>query len=317
MKKKFLFTLSLVLAGIMLIQPSVFGGAWTTPKNHLWFEIYNKYAFANDYFNSDGDQIPLGYDYANDIDKGAEWWAYDFEVKTEYGLADWMNLLVGVSYERAKYKEHARPTSWGPYSVDSSGIKYVTVGGKFRAIEAPLVVSFQVLGYISNFDLKKTNPLIGKNDSKLELKILLGKSYKLGRMPAYSGFETGYRFRGFDEVADDIPLFFETGVVLTDHFMMTGEIDTWLSKDRGGRDRESSMTVRGGLIFSPSGQFNQFRKGTNHFNIAVQGGSKVWGLNTNASWEVIVKFSAQFDIPGFVDSIGTENHENTREISHS
>gem|GEM_PF-696031 len=316
MKKVLSLVLILSLAVTVAYQDSALSGAWTTPKNHLWTEIGQKYAFANDRFNSDQDRIPLGWDYDFGVDKGGEWWAYDFEWKNEYGLADWLNALFSISYERAHYKEHSRPAGWGGYVRDSAGIKYFTIGGKARATETPIIVSYQILGYIPGINTKEIEPAIGKDDARLEMKVLLGKSYKFGRMPAYSGFETGYRFRGADEVADDIPLFFETGVVLTDWVMLQGELDTWIGIDGKHEDNESIATARLGLIYSPTGKFNQFRKETNNLNIAVQGGYTFWGINTNASWEVLLKISTTFDIPRLVNSLDRNNHENDRVVTH-
>jgi hypothetical protein len=278
-------------------------------------EFYNKYSFANDKFSNSGDRIPLGYDYDNNVDKGAEWWAYDFEWKAEYGLADWMSVLFDISYENATYKEHARPAGWGEYTRHSNSIKYIAIGGKVKMVDKPLVVSYQIMGYIAADGASKLEPSIGKNDDRIEFKLLLGKSFKVGKLPAYAGFETGYRVRALNgDVADDVPLFLETGVVVTDWLMVTAELDNWLSVDNTGENRENLGVVRGGIILSPSGQFNQFRKGKNNFNVAVQGGYTVWGKNTNAAWEVIVKLSTQFDVPAMVDSITSSNHPNTREV---
>jgi len=315
MKKTYLLTAIFIAAcSSLLCTQKAFAGAWTVPKEHLFMEFFSKYVFANDKYDNHFEREPLGWDRVNGMDKAAEWWAYDFEWKAEYGLANWLNALFGISYEWATYKEHARPTSWGPYTKKGDGFKYIEVGIKARAVQQPLIVSYQIKGRFAADGFKKLEPTLNKNDDSVEFRVLVGKSYKLGRMPAYVGFESGYRWRQFDEIANDIPIFAEAGVVLFDWLMATVEIDTWLSADYTGEEREDVGTVRAGLIWSPTGKFNQFRKSSNHFNVQLQGGCVIFGRNTNASWEVILKVSTQFDLPAFVDGITTSEHPNTKEV---
>lgn len=314
MKKIIILCLALaILTGIVFATQKAFAGAWTTPKNHMWIELGNKYSFANDKFLRSGERVPLGRDDVFGINKEAEWWAYDFEVKTEYGLADWLDSIFNIGYEVATYKEKNRPTSWGPYTKRDDGIKYISLGLKARATQTPMVVSYQLLGTISTPTGFKTEPQITTGDHRIEGRILIGKSYKLGRLPAYSGFETGYRVRMGHKVADDIPLFFETGIVLLDHIMVQGEIDSWIGLDGTGSHSENLCTVRGGVIFSPTGKFNQLRGSNSSLNIAVQGGYNLAGKNSNAGYEIIVKVSAQFDVLKFVEKVGTAHHINSRE----
>jgi hypothetical protein len=315
MRKTYLLGL-IILAGLtLLVQEKAFAGAWTTPKNNLWMEFYNKFSFSNDKYNSHGGRVPLGQDIENNLDKGAEYWAYDFEWKAEYGLSDWLNFLTGISYEQANYKEHSRPDAWGPFERKSNGVKYVHFGLKARATETPLVVSYQIQSYLTNLPAFNAQPQLTKGDEQIEARVLLGKAYKMGRIPAYSGFETGYRWRMGHKVADDIPLFFETGIVITDWLMITGELDNWVAvSSKGTSNWENIGTVRGGIIFSPSGKFNQFKRISNNFNVALQGGAQVWGKNTNAGWEIVLKFSTQFDVPELVENLNTGKHKNTREV---
>lgn len=313
MRNTYIISAALLITAF-LMPHYAFAGAWTTPKDVIWMEFYNKYWFANDYYGDHGKRRPLGWDEATNRDKMAESWAYDFEWKTEYGLADWMNLLFGISYESATYKERNRPASWGPYTIKSDGVKTVTIGGKLRAAQEPLVVSYQIQGVIAANGASKQEPSLGKNDDQLDLRVLLGKSFKLGRLPSYAGFETGYRFRGGDEVADDIPIFAEIGVTLLDWLMVTAEFDNKIGIG-SSKDSESIGIVRGGIIFSPSGKFNQFKRENSFLNIAVQGGAVVWGMNTNASWEVLIKVSSAFDIPKFTSNLDTKKHKNTREVT--
>jgi hypothetical protein len=277
-------------------------------------EFYNKYTFSNSKYDDSHNKIPLGWDNANNRDKVAEYWAYDFEYKFEYGLADWFNFIGSIGYENATYKEYDRPANWGPYTVKSHGIKAVSFGAKIRAIENPMVVSYQFLCSLPGSGQQMDEPLIGKDDARFELRMLLGKSYKIFEIPAYSGLESGYRWRTAN-VSDDIPIFFETGIALTDWIMITGELDNWIALNLGGKDYEESIgTVRGGLIYSPTGKFNQFKRDPGFFNIAVQGGYVYWGRNTNAGWEVVVKASTCFDMLQFVDNIDPKKHPNTRQI---
>lgn len=310
--------IKLLLAGIILYftigySPYVYGGAWTVSKNHLWMEFYNKWEFANDKFDNDWDRIPLGWDPANAVDKGAEQWMYDFEWKIEYGLADWLNFLYSMSFEESNYKEHSRPAGWGDYSRKSRGLKYVRIGGKGRFIEDPVVFSMQLVGYLHGPNDEKHEPALGRGDDKLETKLLFGKSFMLGKLPSYAGLETGYRYRS-DEVADDIPLFFEIGVTLFEWLMVRGEMDSWWSIEGTGDDREDYGKIRGGIVFSPSGQFSLFRAPSNYYNIELQGGYTLWGKNTSASWEIVVKIQTQIDIPDFLNRLEKRHKKELKKL---
>jgi len=307
----------IVISSYLIIPEKAFAGAWTTPKNQWYTEFYNKYSVSDSKFNSNWQRQKLGWDDTFKIDKGAKSYTYDFAWKNEYGLADWFDVLLNLPFEFATYKEFYRPSSWGPYTVKSHDIKGIEIGGKVRLTQEPMVVSFQMLGNIGHPEAEKIAPAVDKGDSRIELRMLLGKSYKVGRMSAYSGFESGYRFRSFEKVANDIPVFFETGVVLLDWLMVQGELDNWFSVPSNDGTGESYGIARVGLIYSPTGKFNQFRSAKSFVNIGFQGGWTVWGRNTNAGWEMVGKISTQFDVIDLVEAISTRNHENTRDISHT
>ncbi|MDD5440474.1 MAG: hypothetical protein PHS37_09860 [Candidatus Omnitrophica bacterium] len=316
-KKCFIVIIALFAIVSFLKTEKAFAGAWTTPKNNLYTEFYNKYSVSDERFLNNGDRIKLGWDPQFNRDKGAKSYAYDFEWKNEYGLADWFDLLFTLPFEWATYKEFNRDPSWTEYTRKSHDIKYVVIGAKARLTQEPLVVSFQTLGYIGHPEANKVTPGIQTGDSRIELRMLLGKSYKLGRLPAYSGFETGYRFRSMEKIPNDMPIFAETGVVVMDWLMLQGEFDNWISMPSYDGSGESFGIMRVGVIYSPTGKFNQFRSSKSHINIALQGGWQVWGRNTNAGYEIVAKISTQFDILDMIEGISTSNHENDRDVKHN
>lgn len=330
MKKSIFLGVILVLGSVLIFPNKAFAGAWTLPQNNIWMEFFFKYSFANDWYNNHWKSRPMGWDDANlingqPVNKGAEWWAYDYEFKFEYGLADWLNFLYAISYEVAVYKEYSRPRIWGEYVEKTYGWKYQMIGTKIRLQENPYVVSVQLRyfmpgeGYkIRNStygrDIRETDATVDRGDYKLEVRGLIGKNFKLWTLPCYAGFESGIRFRS-DESANDIPVFFESGFSPLRWLIIKGELDSFFSVENTGEDREDYVIARGGVTIVPTGAFGQYRKDPT-YNVEVLGGKVIFGRNTNDAWEVVVKFSTQFDVPHMVESLTLSRHKSTKEVSH-
>ena len=73
-------------------------------------------------------------------------------------------------------------------------------------------------------------------------------------------------------------------------------------------------TIRAGAIISPMGQFNQFRKAKDNWNISIQGGKVIHGRSTDAAYELTIKVSTTFDLAGFTDMLRGEYHPNTKSV---
>jgi hypothetical protein len=251
--------------------------------------VYIKGWWAKEIFNGEWDRTRMS---------GNAWsWEYQVEPKFEFGVTDFLTALTSFSCFYSEYKEYDRPVTWGSYSVKNNGIKYVTAGGRMRFVEAPIVVSGQLKGFIyPGYDTTKA-PAPGKGDDSLEARGLLGKTfaipllYKEWRLPAYIGIESGYRWRN-KNVCNDIPFFIEGGCWPFKWLLVKAEIDGYKAHRGTGSDYEDYANWRVGGAYQVFGD-STLREGT-LFNIEVQYGQTFWGRNTTALQEIIFKIQTQF-----------------------
>ena len=187
------------------IPQFAFAGAWTLPKNTVGLEQYMKVHWAKEDFGPDGDRRRFSRD--------ARSWGWGMASKVEYGLLENLTLMGSMEYKEDKYKEYARPTNWGTYSVQNHGITNVDFGARLRLLEDPVVLSGQIKTsiYIPYDDLPLSDvaeaPELHDRNNSVELRGLIGKYFDTA-MPFYVGAEYGYRFKDHD-VCNDIPFFID------------------------------------------------------------------------------------------------------------
>ena len=293
------FILSIVFFVIILsfLSQNAFGGAWTVPKNKLWGESYFKWHWAR----NDFDDERSGDNKNND----GHSWGWVMEPKLEYGITDKINLLLGVEYKESKYKEYDRPAAWGAFRRKNHGVSSIKFGGKLKFVEKPAVVAAQLKAFIyphyGNFhgdDLAYRNqPGIGGGDDALELRILVGKRFKLpigknkSLLDCYAGAESGFRLRNRD-VANDFPVFIEGGVWPYKWLLLKAEVDGYIAQSGTGSVEKDYAVVRIGPVFQFLGG-NAITKQDRQLNLAVQYGHTFWGKNTSKDHEIVFKFQFQ------------------------
>ena len=290
-----------ILASLILIE-KVYAGAWTVPKHKVWAEYYMKWDYAKEEFTNEGKRKML-----SGTDKNARSWEFVMEPKIEYGITDWLNLQFGLEYKESHYKEYGRRLSWGPFARKNHGITNVKIGGKWRLVEDPVVLSTQTKVFIypgyGNYhgdDPAFTNqPSIGKGDDAFEQRVMIGKTFEVPiplsaerRLRCYAGAETGYRWRT-RHVANDIPYFVEGGFWPVPWFLVKSEIDGYKHHGGTGSKKESYGIWRIGGVWQVFGD-STLRQGDKLFNIEFQYGMTVWGKNTTAYNEFVLKVQTQF-----------------------
>ncbi|MBI5144386.1 MAG: hypothetical protein HZA30_04900, partial [Candidatus Omnitrophica bacterium] len=216
MRRPLMFAIILFMLASLYIEKA-YAGAWTVPKHKVWGEYYMKWDYGKEEFTVEGKRKKLS------GTKDARSWEFVMEPKIEYGITDWLNLQLGLEYKEGHYKEYGRPASDGPFSRKNHGITNVKLGGKWRLLKEPFVLSTQTkvfiypgYGIYHGDDPAFTNqPDIGKGDDAVEQRILIGKTFEIPlweiyELPCYIGAETGYRWRT-RHVSNDIPYFVEGG----------------------------------------------------------------------------------------------------------
>ncbi len=307
--------LVLIMISFIIMPQLAFGSAWTMPKNSIWAEYYMKANWAkNDYSDDD----------LHRKTRDARTWGWAMTPKVEYGLTDWFTILGNMEYKEGHYKEYARPPGWGPYSVKNHGLTTVSVGGRFRVLKDPVVLSGQIkgifyTGYAQNSDgdpgERGEKPDLSDRNDSLELKALAGKLFDT-KIPFYLGMETGYIFNNRD-VSNAVPLLAEAGFWPFKWLLIKSEIDGYWAHDATGHTEKKYAILRIGPVFSLTEIYNIltsfFSDGPTSFegvgldyitknrtkkelevNVEVQYGNTIWGKNVSDDQEVVLKVSAQF-----------------------
>jgi len=252
---------------------------------------------SNKYFYEGGNR--------DNMSNNAKSWEFVMEPKLEFGVTDWLTALGSVEYKEAHYKEYARPTTWGPVTRKNSDITNIKLGGRLRLIQEPVVLSTQTKVFIypgyGNFhgdDPAFTNiPGLGKGDDAYEQRIMISKIFSIPfsenyKLPIILGAETGYRVRT-RHVCNDIPYFVEGGFWPVPWLLLKTEIDGYKAHAGTGSLKEDYGLWRVGASWQIFGD-SELRQGDKVFNIEFQYGVVLWGKNTNASEEFVVKVATQF-----------------------
>jgi len=286
-----------ILVSLFCVE-NVFAGAWTVPKDHVWSEYYMKWNWGKEAFNSHWKKERLN--------NNARSWEFVQEPKLEFGVTDWLTALASFEYKESHYKEYNRPPAWGSFTHSNHGVSTVKVGGRWRLMDVPLVVSTQTKVFIyPGYGIHRggtepwTNtPSIGKGDDAVEQRILIGKVFSIPinenfKLPCYWGAETGYRWRTKD-VCDDIPYFIEGGFWPKPWLLIKSELDGYVAAPGTGSDKESYGIWRIGGVWQILGGDSVLRQGNKMFNIEFQYGMTLWGKNTTLYQEWVCKVQTQF-----------------------
>ncbi|MCX5686136.1 MAG: hypothetical protein NTW09_01545, partial [Candidatus Omnitrophica bacterium] len=89
------------------------------------------------------------------------------------------------------------------------------------------------------------------------------------------------------------PYFFECGFWPSSYFLVKTEIDGYTFHGGTGSIKESYGIWRIGGVWQVFGD-SVLREGNKMFNIEFQYGMTVWGTNTNAAQEWVLKVQTQF-----------------------
>lgn len=297
-KQLALLVLMFMLVSIWCVEMA-FAGAWTVPKYKVWAEYYTKWDYGKDEFAVDGKKERLG------KGKDARSWELVMEPKLEYGITDYLTFMFGMEYKEGHYKEYDRTAAEGSFARKHHGITSVKLGGRWRFLAEPVVLSTQTRVFLypgygiyhGDDPAYHNQPSIGYGDNAVEQRILIGKKFDLPltedfKVPVYFGAETGYRWRS-GPVCNDIPYFLEGGFWPFSWLLVKTEIDGYKCHAGTGSIKESYGIWRIGGVWQVFGD-SVLREGDKMFNIEFQYGMTLWGKNTTAYQEWILKVQTQF-----------------------
>lgn len=315
--KKLVSILVFVILVTLLNIGSAFAGAWTLPKYKVWGEYYIKKAYAKDAFNSDWKLQST----RNTGAKNFRSWDFTMEPKLEYGVTDWYTAMFSLEYKEDRYKEYGRakgtiagnPFDYSSYVEKDHALTYIKFGSRVRLLQKPLVVSTQTRFFIypntyginhgesrtqgvGTFYDTENLPSLGHGNDAVEQRLLIGKNFDLPlivKIPCYFGAEAGYRWKNRG-VCNDIPYFLEGGFWPTNWLLLKTELDGCKSHDGTGKFEEAYGIWRVGPVFQIFGGDSVSKQSKKLFNIELQYGMMLWGKNTTAYQEWVVKTQFQF-----------------------
>ena len=153
------------LAAALLVLPaasSTWAGAWTVPRDRWYFEHFYRYYGSKNTFDNRGD--------SSRRTKTAHFSDIRNEWKLEYGLTNWLNLLVSAPYQSAHYRDD---------SVDllNSGVGDIYVRAKLRPFVQPVTTSVQFSWKIPSAYDPKVSPGLGDGQVDFESRLLLSKAF--------------------------------------------------------------------------------------------------------------------------------------------
>ncbi len=318
MKKSFLAAIFVFILASLLFTNDVFAGAWTVPKHKVWLEYNTKISTATKYFDSRSKLRSTPTSGA----KSSKSQLLTMEPKIEFGVTDWLTAMASVESKAAQYKEYGRPAKIGVntilpqgYTVKNHDIVNVKIGGRWRIMDKPFVLSTQTkvfiyTGYgINHGDKKNTGfrryledrrnlPSIGYGNDSVEQRMLIGKTFSIPvtekfKLPCYAGAEIGYRWNNRG-VCNGIPWFMEGGFWPAPWLLIKTEIDAYNAQG-GARIAEGSYGIwRAGVVWQVFGGDSILRQGNKLFNLEFLYGITAWGKNTTAFNEYMMKVQTQF-----------------------
>lgn len=298
-----------------------FAGAWTVPKYKVWGEDYMRWDFAKDSYNAN-------WKLQSTQNIGAKNFREQYftdEPKMEYGVTDWLTALASVAFTEAHYKEYERPghvgipsptnpVSMNEFNVKDNGLTAVRFGGRWRLIDVPVVMSTQTkitiypgyginhgeqtLSGVALYEDRQHLPSVGYGNDSLDQRILIGKTGSLAitktyKLPWYWGAEAGYVWNNRG-VANGVVWFLEGGVWPKPWLLLKSELDAYKTHDGTGGFEQAYGIWRIGGVWQVFGGDSILRQGNKLFNLEFDYGLTVWGKNTAAFQEFVMKVDTQF-----------------------
>jgi hypothetical protein len=167
----------IIAMGLMSYATTALAGAWTLDEGTGQLIVTGTAMQSSRFFSTGSDLQPIPH-YNKD----------EAQALVEYGVTNWFTAIFAPSLQHVDIA--------APFSGERSGLGYTDLGGRARIwSDASWVVSGQVLvrtpGTYDN-----TNPAsIGYTDPEVDLRGLVGYSFKAGTMPSFVDVEVAQRFR--------------------------------------------------------------------------------------------------------------------------
>jgi protein XagA len=167
-----------LVLGVLSAPTVAFAGAWTLPDGTgQWLASFT------------GGTSTSVFDNGSKLSSTPRYDKLDADVLVEYGITD---RLTAVFQTGLQHIDIAPPTD-----ASRTGLDYTDIGARYRFWQADgWVVSGQALFEIPGTTDRSNPAAIGYTDFEADLRLLVGKGFMLGTMPAFVDIEVAQRQRG-------------------------------------------------------------------------------------------------------------------------
>lgn len=302
---------------LCLTPSTVWAGAWTVPKNRWYTEYFYRVFGSKKEFDAHRNSSRRL--------KSASFRDIRNEVKLEYGVTDWFNVLAAVPYQSSRYKD-------SNVKLLNNGVGDIYLRAKTRLIEEPVVGSLQMSWKIPAYNTDES-PALGDGQFDYELRGQLSRAFRLApdnriippqtreaaiqeavstaqrllKKPsrqataapadkvAFLNFEGGFTARA-KEPANEVPLVAEAGFTPFRRLMLIGSLESVLSIKSTNEQVEdfSKWGLRAVVNVWGEGFGSIFREGKPTVNLEVGYNDIFAGRNTADAYEIFGKVGIAF-----------------------
>ncbi|PIQ84017.1 MAG: hypothetical protein COV75_04435 [Candidatus Omnitrophica bacterium CG11_big_fil_rev_8_21_14_0_20_63_9] len=160
------FQTCLLIACLCLPLPTqAFAGAWTVPRNRWYAEYFARYLGSKKEFDARRNTSRRA--------KSASFRDIRHELKLEYGLTDWWNVLASVPYQSSHYQDS---------NIDllNANVGDIHVRTKLRWLTNPVVGSVQFSVKIPSAYDPLESPGLGDGQVDFDTRLQLSRSWMFG-----------------------------------------------------------------------------------------------------------------------------------------
>jgi hypothetical protein len=167
-----------VLAVALMASPTAaFAGAWTLDAGQAGAVVTGTLSQADRGFDGNGHLVSIPR-YSKD----------ELQALLEYGVTNWFTVMLAPSLQHVAIAP--------PFEGQRSGLGYTDIGGRVRIWEADSwVVSGQTTFRIPGTSDQSNLAAIGYTDYEIDVRGLVGHSFKLGTWSSFVDVQVAQRFR--------------------------------------------------------------------------------------------------------------------------
>lgn len=207
--------------------------AWPQPAGGGQVIVTGVYSHSDDGFDADGNTTDI-----RNYDKA--------EVYTliEYGVTEDLTLILTPSFSHVAVEAGDK----------STGLGYTEFGGRYRITGDTTPLSFQGTVRIPGKKRRDSQAQIGATDSEIDLRALLGTSFKLGKANGFLDLQGGYRIRNGGP-PNEFRIDATIGVRPTEKLLLMAQTFNVISDGRGtgvfGKHAYSNLYLSGSYDVTP------------------------------------------------------------------